>query len=44
VLLDANPLVDIANVQRVRAVILGGRLLERSTLDRLLVDVRRRRD
>ncbi len=40
VLLDANPLVDIANVQRVRAVILGGRLLARSDLDRLLVDVR----
>jgi imidazolonepropionase-like amidohydrolase len=40
VLLDANPLTDITNVRRVNAVILGGRLLERSELDRVLADVR----
>jgi len=28
VLLDGNPLVDIANVRRIRAVIVAGRLLE----------------
>jgi imidazolonepropionase-like amidohydrolase len=36
VLLDGNPLQDIANTKRIRAVIQGGRLLDRSTLDRLL--------
>jgi imidazolonepropionase-like amidohydrolase len=40
VLLDGNPLSDIANVGRIRAVVLGGRLLERSDLDRLLDQVR----
>jgi hypothetical protein len=35
-LLDGNPLQDIANTKRIRAVIQGGRLLDRSTLDRLL--------
>jgi len=36
VLLDANPLEDIRNTQRIRAVVLGGRLLERAELDRML--------
>jgi imidazolonepropionase-like amidohydrolase len=36
VLLDANPLDDIANTKRIRAVIQGGRLLDRRALDRLL--------
>jgi hypothetical protein len=36
VLLDANPLEDIANVRRVRSVIAAGRLLDRNALDRLL--------
>jgi imidazolonepropionase-like amidohydrolase len=36
VLLDANPLVDIAHTRRIAAVILGGRCLERSDLGRLL--------
>jgi len=36
VLLDANPLQDIANTKRIRAVIRGGRLLDRRALDRLL--------
>jgi hypothetical protein len=40
VLLDANPLTDIGNVQRVRAVILGGRLLDRPKLDGLLAEVK----
>ena len=40
VLLDANPLSDIANVRRVRAVVLGGRLLGRTALDKLLGEAR----
>jgi imidazolonepropionase-like amidohydrolase len=36
VLLDANPLTDIRNTQRIRAVIADGRLYERTDLDRLL--------
>jgi imidazolonepropionase-like amidohydrolase len=36
-LLDANPLDDIHNTQKIRAVILRGRLLDRSFLDELLV-------
>jgi imidazolonepropionase-like amidohydrolase len=39
VLLDANPLVDIANTQRIRAVIAAGRLYRRADLDRLLAGV-----
>ena len=33
VLLDANPLEDIANVRGIRAVVVAGRLLERNELD-----------
>lgn len=36
VLLDADPLLDIANVSRVRVVIADGRLLDRTALDDLL--------
>ena len=36
VLLDGNPLDDIANTRRIRAVIRGGHLLDRSALDELL--------
>jgi imidazolonepropionase-like amidohydrolase len=36
-LLDANPLDDIHNTQKIRAVILRGKLLDRSFLDELLV-------
>jgi len=36
VLLDGNPLEDIANTKRIRAVIQGGRLLDRIALDGLL--------
>jgi imidazolonepropionase-like amidohydrolase len=35
-LLDANPLDDIHNTQKIRAVILRGKLLDRSFLDELL--------
>ena len=40
VLLDANPLADIASVRRVQAVVLGGRLLRRTDLDALLEQAR----
>jgi len=36
VLLDANPLEDIRNTQRIRAVILHGKYFSRSDLDDLL--------
>ncbi|NBC16407.1 MAG: amidohydrolase family protein [Bacteroidetes bacterium] len=36
VLLDANPLDDIANTQQIRAVITDGRLYRRADLDRIL--------
>lgn len=39
VLLDGNPLTDITNVRRIRAVMIGGRLLERADLDRMLAGV-----
>jgi hypothetical protein len=38
VLLDANPLTDIANVRRIRAVVVAGRLLDRTELDKLLAE------
>jgi imidazolonepropionase-like amidohydrolase len=37
VLLDADPLRDIANTTRIRAVVRAGHLLDRAALDRLLV-------
>ena len=39
VLLDANPLVDIANTRRIRAVMASGRLLERADLEQALAGV-----
>ena len=36
VLLDADPLVDIRNTQRIRAVVADGRVYRRGDLDRLL--------
>ena len=36
VLLDENPLVDIAATRRIRAVVLGGRWLDRAVLDRMV--------
>ena len=38
-LLDSDPLEDVRNTRRIRAVILGGRLLDRSMLDTLLSSV-----
>jgi imidazolonepropionase-like amidohydrolase len=40
VLLDANPLSDIANVRRIRAVVVAGRLLDRRALDERLAQAR----
>jgi hypothetical protein len=40
VLLNANPLEDVANVGRIQAVVIGGRLLERQELDAILARVR----
>jgi hypothetical protein len=39
VLLDANPLADIGNTKKVRAVIIRGRMLDRAKLDGLLARV-----
>lgn len=36
VLLDANPLRDIRNTQKINAVVINGRLLDRQTLDEML--------
>jgi 8-hydroxy-5-deazaflavin:NADPH oxidoreductase len=41
VLLDANPLEDIRNTRRIRAVVLNGRYLDRPVLDGLLADAER---
>lgn len=38
VLLDADPLADIRNTRRIRAVFANGRLLDRRALDRLLAE------
>jgi imidazolonepropionase-like amidohydrolase len=42
VLLDANPLTDIANTKGIRAVIQGGRLLDRKALDAMLANAKSR--
>jgi imidazolonepropionase-like amidohydrolase len=39
VLLDANPLENIANTKRIASVVSYGRLLDRKALDRLLAGV-----
>jgi imidazolonepropionase-like amidohydrolase len=39
VLLDANPLDDIHNTQRVNAVVANGRLLDRPALDKFLTEI-----
>jgi cytosine/adenosine deaminase-related metal-dependent hydrolase len=41
VMLDGNPLADIANTQRIRAVIRGGRAFERPALDSMLARAER---
>jgi hypothetical protein len=40
VLLDANPLADIANVRRIRGVVAAGRFLDRKELDTLLTQAK----
>ena len=40
VLLDANPLIDIGNVRRIRAVVVAGRFRDRSALDALLAQAK----
>lgn len=40
VLLDADPLADIHNTRKIDAVVVGGRLLDRSKLARMLSEVR----
>jgi imidazolonepropionase-like amidohydrolase len=39
VLLDADPLTDIANTRRISAVVVNGRLLDRKALDSMLAQV-----
>jgi imidazolonepropionase-like amidohydrolase len=39
VLLDENPLADIGNTERIRAVVAGGRYYDRAALDQLLGEV-----
>ncbi|MCW5935584.1 MAG: amidohydrolase family protein [Fimbriimonadia bacterium] len=41
VLLDANPLADINNTKRIAAVIQGGKLFDRASLDALLESVKK---
>jgi imidazolonepropionase-like amidohydrolase len=38
VLLDANPLEEIRNTRRIRAVVVRGQMLDRVALDRLLAE------
>jgi hypothetical protein len=38
VLLTANPLDDIANTMKIDAVVVGGRWLDRSDLDAMIVN------
>jgi imidazolonepropionase-like amidohydrolase len=40
VLLDANPLADIGNTQKIAAVFSDGRYYSRTQLDRILADVK----
>jgi len=40
VLLDANPLEDISNVRRIRAVVTSGRFFDRIALDQLLAQAK----
>ena len=42
VVLEGNPLDDIASTERISAVVLGGRLLTREAMDRRLAELRRR--
>jgi imidazolonepropionase-like amidohydrolase len=39
VLLDANPLAEIGNTRKINAVVVGGKLISRPELDKMLADV-----
>jgi imidazolonepropionase-like amidohydrolase len=39
ILLDANPLENIANTKKINAVVLNGRLFDRNDLDKMLADI-----
>jgi imidazolonepropionase-like amidohydrolase len=39
VLLDANPLAEISNTRKINAVVLGGKLISKQELDKMLADV-----
>ena len=39
VLLDANPLADISNTQKINAVVLGGRLIDKDEMKKMLANV-----
>ncbi len=39
VLLDQNPLADISNTQKINSVVLGGRLIDKQELNRMLTNV-----
>jgi imidazolonepropionase-like amidohydrolase len=39
VLLDANPLAEIGNTRKINAVVIGGRLITRPELDKMLAEV-----
>jgi imidazolonepropionase-like amidohydrolase len=43
VLLNANPLVNIQNIQRIDAVITNGKLLDRARLDQLMAEAKLRK-
>jgi imidazolonepropionase-like amidohydrolase len=39
ILLDANPLIEIGNTRKIKAVVLGGKLISKQELDKMLADV-----
>jgi len=39
-MLEGNPLMDIRNLSRIRAVVLAGRFLDRKELDTLLAEAK----
>jgi hypothetical protein len=39
VLLDADPLQDIANTRRINAIVINGHLIDRKALDQMLAGV-----
>jgi imidazolonepropionase-like amidohydrolase len=38
-LLDANPLADISNTQKINAVVLGGKLIDKEEIKKMLANV-----